>query len=74
MASFRPLQKAILTKEQLEAFQASNTYASITSYVEALNNAIVGVKLIDEIAVSQVRRLVFAIHIAESLPDHFAAY
>lgn len=74
MASFRPLQKAILTKEQLEAFQASNTYASITSYVEALNNAIVGVKLTDEIAVSQVRRLAFAIHIAESLPDHFAAY
>ncbi|KAN0136948.1 hypothetical protein V8E53_005389 [Lactarius tabidus] len=53
MSSFRPLQKAILTKEQLEAFQASNAYASITSYVEALNNAVIGVKLTDEIAASQ---------------------
>ncbi|KAH9034706.1 Phosphotyrosyl phosphatase activator [Lactarius pseudohatsudake] len=33
MTSFRPLQKAILSKEQLEAFQASSTYASITSYL-----------------------------------------
>ncbi|KAH9000644.1 Phosphotyrosyl phosphatase activator [Lactarius hatsudake] len=53
MTSFRPLQKAILSKEQLEAFQASSTYASITSYVEALNNAVVSVKLTDECAASQ---------------------
>lgn len=65
MTSFRPLQKAILTKEQLEAFQASNTYTSITSYVETLNNAVVGVKLTDECAESQVRRLAFAIHFAD---------
>ena len=65
MTSFRPLQKAILSKEQLQAFQASNTYASITSYVEALNNAVVGVKLTDECAASQVGRLAFAIRFAE---------
>ncbi len=70
MTSFQPLQKAILTKEQLEAFQASNTYASITSYLEALNNSVVGVKLTDECAASQVRRLASAIHFAEFLRTH----
>ncbi|KAI0298346.1 Phosphotyrosyl phosphatase activator [Multifurca ochricompacta] len=48
MTSFRPLQKAILTKEQLVAFQSSRTYEIITSYIETLNGAVVGVKLTDE--------------------------
>jgi serine/threonine-protein phosphatase 2A activator len=65
MSSFRPLQKAILSKEQLEAFQASSTHASITSYVEVLNNSVVGVKLTDELVTSRVRRLAFAIHFTE---------
>ena len=65
MSSFRPLQKAILSKAQLEAFQTSSTHASITSYLEVLNNAVVGVKLTDELAASRVRRLAFAIHFAE---------
>ena len=68
MTSFRPLQKAILSKEQLEAFQASSTYASITTYLEALNNSVVGVKLTDELAASQVRKLAFAIHFADFFP------
>ncbi len=53
--SFRPLAKAILSKEQLEAFQASKTYTSVASYLETLNNAVIGVKLTDECPVSQVR-------------------
>ncbi|KAI0252737.1 Phosphotyrosyl phosphatase activator [Lactifluus subvellereus] len=53
MTSFRPLQKAILSNEQLAAFQSSKTYAIITSYIEALNSAVVGVKLTDDVAQSQ---------------------
>lgn len=56
MTTFRALEKAILSKEQLAAFQSSNTYAKITSYIEALNNAVVGCKLTDECSQSQVRR------------------
>jgi Phosphotyrosyl phosphate activator (PTPA) protein len=62
MTSFRPLQKAILTNEQLAAFQNSKAYATITSYVETLNSAVVGVKLTDEHAQSQVRRLAAPSH------------
>jgi hypothetical protein len=56
MTTFRTLEKAILSKEQLATFPSSNTYAKITSYIEALNNAVVGCKLTDECSQSQVRR------------------
>ena len=59
MSSFRVLEKAILTKEQLASFQSSKAYAKVTSYIETLNNAVVGCKLTDECAQSQVRRLSF---------------
>jgi len=59
MSSFRAPEKAILSKEQLAAFQSSKTYAKVTSYIETLNNAVVGCKLTDECAQSQVRRLSF---------------
>jgi Phosphotyrosyl phosphate activator (PTPA) protein len=62
MTSFRPLQKAIVSKEQLAAFQNSKAYATITSYIETLNSAVVGVKLTDEHAQSQVRRLAVVSH------------
>ena len=61
MTSFRPLQKAVISKEQLAAFQTSKTYAIITSYIETLNGAVVGVKLTDEVEQSQVRWLAWAI-------------
>ncbi|KAI0265437.1 hypothetical protein BC834DRAFT_879518 [Gloeopeniophorella convolvens] len=51
-ASFKPLQKAILSKEQLSAFQASKTHVEIASYIDTLNTAVVGVKLTDECAQS----------------------
>jgi hypothetical protein len=55
MTSFRVLEKAILSKEQLTAFQSSKTYGKVTSYIETLNNAVIGFKLTDECAQSQVR-------------------
>ncbi|TFY81861.1 hypothetical protein EWM64_g2155 [Hericium alpestre] len=42
-----PPHKAILTKDQLAAFQASKTHNDIISYIETLNGAVVGVKLTD---------------------------
>ncbi|KAH9955346.1 Phosphotyrosyl phosphatase activator [Russula dissimulans] len=47
MTSFRALEKAIISKEQLVAFKTSKVYARITSYVDTLNNAVVGLKLSD---------------------------
>jgi hypothetical protein len=66
MTTFRALEKAILTKEQLAAFQSSNTYAKITSYIDVLNSAVVGCKLTDECTQSQVRRIALALHFAVS--------
>ncbi|KAF8497407.1 Phosphotyrosyl phosphatase activator [Russula emetica] len=48
MTTFRALEKAILSKEQLAAFQSSKTCAKVTSYIEVLNNAVIGRKLTDE--------------------------
>ena len=48
-------RKAILTKEQLEHFQASQTHRDIVAYIQALNEAVVGVKLTDGCAESPVR-------------------
>ncbi|KAL1948423.1 hypothetical protein VTO73DRAFT_12498 [Trametes versicolor] len=49
---FFPPRKIILTKEQLEAFQQSKTHETIVGYINALNAAVVGVKLTDECPVS----------------------
>ncbi len=58
MTTFRALEKAILSKEQLAAFQSSKTCAKVTSYIEVLNNAVVGRKLMDESTQqSEVRRV-----------------
>lgn len=69
MTTFRALEKGILSKEQLSAFQSSNTYAKLTSYIEVLNSAVVGCKLTDECTQSQVRRVALALHSAVS-PAH----
>lgn len=55
---FFPPRKIILTKEQLEAFQQSKTHETIVGYINALNAAVVGVKLTDECPVSPVRKSV----------------
>ncbi|KAI0049899.1 Phosphotyrosyl phosphatase activator [Auriscalpium vulgare] len=44
--------KAILSKEQLAAFQQSETHRSLVAYIETLNDAVVGVKLTDPCAES----------------------
>ncbi|OCH90499.1 Phosphotyrosyl phosphatase activator [Obba rivulosa] len=45
--SFHPPRKTILTKEQLEVFQASKAHKDIVDYIQTLNDAVVGVKLSD---------------------------
>lgn len=59
MMSFHPPRKVILTKEQLEHFQASKTHADIATFIETLNEAVVGVKLTDECPESPVREYSF---------------
>ena len=51
---YTPPRKCILTKEQMEAFQASKTHADVVSYIETLNNSVIGVKLTDECSASEV--------------------
>ncbi|KAH8112782.1 Phosphotyrosyl phosphatase activator [Phellopilus nigrolimitatus] len=46
-------RKRILTKEQMEAFQTSKTHQEIISYIETLNESVVGVKLTDECTMSE---------------------
>ncbi|KAM5532997.1 hypothetical protein V8D89_013339 [Ganoderma adspersum] len=45
-------RKLILTKENLEAFQASKTHETIVSYITTLNECVVGVKLTDDLSLS----------------------
>ena len=47
-------RKCILSKEQMEAFQASKTHEGVIGYIETLNEAVVGVKLTDDCEVSEV--------------------
>ncbi len=49
-------RKLILTKENLQAFQASKAHETIVSYITTLNESIVGVKLTDDISLSPVRK------------------
>lgn len=46
--------KVILTPAHLAFFQESDTYKNIISYVESLNQAVLGAKLTDECSQSQV--------------------
>ena len=50
--AFQVPRKAILTKDQLEFFQTSKTRQEIVSYIEVLNDAVVGVRLNDECSLS----------------------
>ncbi|THH00259.1 hypothetical protein EW026_g2255 [Hermanssonia centrifuga] len=45
--SFQNPRKTILTKEQLDYFQASKTHADIINFIESLNESVVGLKLRD---------------------------
>lgn len=64
-------RKVILTKENLEAFQQSQTHETIVSYITSLNESIVGVKLTDEVPVSAVRDCDLLLL---SLINHYAAF
>ena len=57
--AYFPPRKVILTKENLEAFQQSQTHETIVSYITSLNESVVGVKLTDDIPVSSVREYGF---------------
>jgi hypothetical protein len=54
--TFQEPRKLILTKEQLEWFQTSDTHKKVLSYIETLNEAIVGTKLTDVCDESEVRQ------------------
>ncbi|KAF8179868.1 Phosphotyrosyl phosphatase activator [Pholiota molesta] len=45
-------RKAILSKEQLQHFQQSKAHNDVVSYIETLNNAVIGSKLTDECSIS----------------------
>jgi serine/threonine-protein phosphatase 2A activator len=51
---FQVPRKAILTPEQLAQFQASQTHKDVITYIETLNNSVVGVRLTDECPQSPV--------------------
>lgn len=46
-------RKCILTHDQLSAFQSSNTHNQLVSYIETLNEAVVGIKLTDRCSESK---------------------
>ena len=53
-----PLQvpkKEILLPDQLTWFQTSEAHKAVVSYIEVLNNSVIGVKLTDECSKSPVR-------------------
>lgn len=54
--TFQQPRKFILTKDQLEWFQTSETHKKVISYIETLNDAVVGVKLTDPCEESEVRQ------------------
>ncbi|KAJ3514820.1 hypothetical protein NLJ89_g2150 [Agrocybe chaxingu] len=51
--TYEPPRKIILIKEQLQAFQESKTHQDIVTYIETLNNAVVGAKLTDDCPASK---------------------
>ncbi|PCH37425.1 Phosphotyrosyl phosphatase activator [Wolfiporia cocos MD-104 SS10] len=59
--SFQPPRKIILTKEQLEHFQASKVHQEIVSVIQTLNDGVVGVKLTDECIESPGVKAIFEI-------------
>lgn len=52
--SYEVPKKAILIKDQLESFQASQTHADIVNYITTLNQCVIGVKLTDDCPSSEV--------------------
>jgi len=52
---FQVPMKEILLPEQLAWFQTSEAHKAVVSYIEALNNSVIGVKLTDECSESPVR-------------------
>ncbi|KZV99015.1 Phosphotyrosyl phosphatase activator [Exidia glandulosa HHB12029] len=46
-------RKILVSKEQLAEFEQSGTHAQLVAYIQALNDAVIGVKLTDECACSE---------------------
>ena len=51
--TYRSPRKCIITQDQLSTFQSSSTHNQIISYIETLNEAVVGVKLTDPCSESE---------------------
>lgn len=56
--TFQVPRKAILSKEQLQYFQESQTHKDIVTYIEILNESVVGSKLTDECSSSKVHPII----------------
>jgi hypothetical protein len=52
--TYRKPRKEILSEQQLAAFPSTQTYVDVISYIETLNESVIGVKLTDECSVSDV--------------------
>ncbi len=58
MDEFRRPQKTILTPAHLAQFQDSETYKNVVDYIEALNEAVTGVKTTEECTESEVNVII----------------
>ena len=70
MSSYRVPTKGIVTQEQLQVFQNSDTYNIIVTYVERLNESVIGVKSTEPCEESQVSKLdiiFYDVHFSEHL-------
>ena len=52
--SFQVPRKCILSPEQLTVFQSSKTHQKVVTYIETLNNAVIGIKLTEDCSESPV--------------------
>ncbi|CAG7850398.1 Serine/threonine-protein phosphatase 2A activator 2; AltName: Full=Peptidyl-prolyl cis-trans isomerase PTPA-2; Short=PPIase PTPA-2; Short=Rotamase PTPA-2; AltName: Full=Phosphotyrosyl phosphatase activator 2 [Serendipita indica DSM 11827] len=72
-SKYHPPTKEILSKEQLEQFQASETHAAIIAYIQRLNESVVGVRLTDPCDESEAVKAIIGVldsvaHLATETP------
>ena len=61
--SFQSPRKCILSPEQLTAFQSSKTLHQVVTYIETLNDSVVGVKLTDDSPESPVSHITLQFYV-----------
>ena len=61
--SFQSPRKCILSPEQLTAFQSSKTLQQVVTYIETLNDSVVGVKLTDDSPESPVSHITLQFYV-----------